>query len=67
MFQPQQESQTDESSRDYIDFPHLEPGQFLPNGDLALNIYSTFLTRNHDYPPAKVHLHRATLNLGLIW
>ncbi|KAH7379594.1 putative mitochondrial dihydroxy acid dehydratase [Pyrenochaeta sp. MPI-SDFR-AT-0127] len=53
------EANGDDLPRDYIEFPHLKLGEHLPDGTLALNRYSTYITRGHDYPPAKAMLYAA--------
>ncbi|KAK2686780.1 hypothetical protein QWA68_014959 [Fusarium oxysporum] len=45
-------------TRHYVEFPRLSSD--AKNGEnLALNRYSTFITRNHDFPPAKAMLYAA--------
>ncbi|TPX12748.1 uncharacterized protein E0L32_000925 [Thyridium curvatum] len=38
----------------YVDFPCVQPDATDKEGKLVLNRYSTFLTREHDFPGAKV-------------
>ncbi|KAK2810860.1 hypothetical protein FQN50_002683 [Emmonsiellopsis sp. PD_5] len=47
----------DEEAR-YIDFPHL-PDDATRDGKPALNKYSTFLTKDHDFPGAQAMLYGA--------
>lgn len=48
---------------DYVLFPRLSKDA-LREGVQALNRYSTFVTRDHDFPPAKVrHVHALTESL----
>lgn len=37
----------------YLDFPSLPADAKHPDGTLALNRYSTTITRDHDFPGAK--------------
>lgn len=39
---------------EYVVFPKLSIGS-TQNEKVALNRYSTFITRNHDFPGAKVY------------
>ncbi|KAK2778044.1 hypothetical protein FQN53_001958 [Emmonsiellopsis sp. PD_33] len=50
-------SPMDEEAR-YIDFPHL-PDDATRDGKPALNKYSTFLTKDHDFPGAQAMLYGA--------
>ncbi|KAL2203673.1 dihydroxy-acid and 6-phosphogluconate dehydratase [Sarocladium strictum] len=43
---------------DFLQFPHLK-SDAKEDGDLILNRYSTFITREHDFPPAKAMLYAA--------
>ncbi len=38
----------------YLDFPHLPEGALREDGKLALNRYSSTLTKDHDFPGAQV-------------
>lgn len=40
----------------YVALPGL-PGNAMRNGKLVLNRHSTFLTRDHDFPGAKVSIN----------
>lgn len=40
----------------YIQFPQLKHGT-LKDGNVMLNRFSTFLTRDHDFPGAQVREH----------
>lgn len=38
----------------YVRFPELSHGSLNAQGEPALNKWSTFITRNHDYPASQV-------------
>ncbi|KAI9847718.1 MAG: hypothetical protein M1837_001966 [Sclerophora amabilis] len=42
----------------YLDFPHLQHGT-MQDGRLALNLYSSTITRGHDFPGAQAMLYAA--------
>lgn len=44
----------DHSREHYVAFPHLDTYAKTEDGNLVLNRHSTFITRDHDFPPAKV-------------
>ncbi|KAH7141911.1 dihydroxy-acid/6-phosphogluconate dehydratase [Dactylonectria macrodidyma] len=43
---------------DYVEFPHLN-SDATRDGKTVLNRHSTFITRDHDFPPAKAMLYAA--------
>ena len=61
-----QEMQAKGSTPDgYVAFPHLD-SDAQRAGQPALNRHSTFITRDHDFPPAKVRFGSILVLLEII-
>uniref|UniRef100_A0A8H7NH83 dihydroxy-acid dehydratase n=1 Tax=Bionectria ochroleuca TaxID=29856 RepID=A0A8H7NH83_BIOOC len=55
---PSRTDENDISEARYVNFPHMD-STATRDGNLVLNRHSTFITREHDFPPAKAMLYAA--------